>query len=492
MVEPDSSEAGTRKRQRSDSGTNPGCAYCRRYLRGVAYIQCSECSPKLGRYCVDCFSVAAHVLPHQPDHSYRVVSFDHVVVSDGWTAPEELLLLDALLDYGVGNWEEVAEVVGTKTRDECSEHYETVYMEADTFPLRRDIGRKKATGERKAEVKEARVEQLGEPLDGSTDSTKHGKLGVHHELSGYYPNRQDFDVEWDDSAEAYLADMSIDPGDTDHEKDLKLRLIDVYQRRLNERELVKDHVFERGLLDFENLRGKERRMHKEERVLSSSLQVFSRLQSQEEHEVFTNAMLYEHRLLARLFELAHYRSQGLKTVKEADVYEADRRRRVSELQLRKAKEPAYRTGLKSYSRGARYLHREKHNKEIPSPAVPVRSPGLKEQNVKDKPNKAIGNKLQHSLTKGVEPPLAIEGLPGYEELHPKEREICSLLRIHPQTYADVKDEALETCRELARSDRASTTCQLQVNLSEGENEKPFRISAAVVTTENEAQSNGRN
>lgn len=115
---------------------------------------------------------------------------------------------------------------------------------------------------------------------------------------------------------------------------------------------------------------------------------------QEEHEVFTNAMLYEHRLLARLFELAHYRSQGLKTVKEAEVYEADRRRRVSELQLRKAKEPSYRTGLKSYSRGARYLHREKHNKEIPSPAVPVRSPGLKEQNVKDKPNKAIGNKVR--------------------------------------------------------------------------------------------------
>lgn len=37
--------------------------------------------------------------------------------------------------YGLGNWAEVAEHVGTKTKEHCIEHYTTVYMNSPFFPL---------------------------------------------------------------------------------------------------------------------------------------------------------------------------------------------------------------------------------------------------------------------------------------------------------------------------------------------------------------------
>lgn len=37
--------------------------------------------------------------------------------------------------YGLGNWAEVAEHVGTKTKEQCIEHYTTVYMKSPLFPL---------------------------------------------------------------------------------------------------------------------------------------------------------------------------------------------------------------------------------------------------------------------------------------------------------------------------------------------------------------------
>ena len=53
-----------------------------------------------------------------------------------------LLMLFALFSwfqgiemYGLGNWAEVAEHVGTKNKEACIEHYRNVYLNSKTFPL---------------------------------------------------------------------------------------------------------------------------------------------------------------------------------------------------------------------------------------------------------------------------------------------------------------------------------------------------------------------
>ena len=37
--------------------------------------------------------------------------------------------------YGFGNWNEVAEYVGTKSKSQCIDHYNAVYMNSPCFPL---------------------------------------------------------------------------------------------------------------------------------------------------------------------------------------------------------------------------------------------------------------------------------------------------------------------------------------------------------------------
>lgn len=37
--------------------------------------------------------------------------------------------------YGLGNWVEVAEHVGTKSKLQCIDHYTAVYMDSPCFPL---------------------------------------------------------------------------------------------------------------------------------------------------------------------------------------------------------------------------------------------------------------------------------------------------------------------------------------------------------------------
>lgn len=37
--------------------------------------------------------------------------------------------------YGFGNWAEVAEHVGTKSKPQCIDHYNAIYMSSPCFPL---------------------------------------------------------------------------------------------------------------------------------------------------------------------------------------------------------------------------------------------------------------------------------------------------------------------------------------------------------------------
>lgn len=50
-------------------------------------------------------------------------------------ADEELLLLESVDMYGLGNWPAVAEHIGTKTDAEAKAHYFQVYIESPNFPL---------------------------------------------------------------------------------------------------------------------------------------------------------------------------------------------------------------------------------------------------------------------------------------------------------------------------------------------------------------------
>ncbi|KAJ6848749.1 transcriptional adapter ADA2 [Iris pallida] len=57
------------------------------------------------------------------------------LICSDWNADEEILLLEGIEMYGLGNWAEVAEHVGTKNRDQCIDHYITAYMNSPCYPF---------------------------------------------------------------------------------------------------------------------------------------------------------------------------------------------------------------------------------------------------------------------------------------------------------------------------------------------------------------------
>jgi transcriptional adapter 2-alpha len=110
------------------------CDHCQKDITGVVRIRCSEC-PDFD-LCVECFSTGVEVRDHKNDHAYRVMDIlDFPLFDENWGADEELALIESLENYGLGNWEQAAEHVGTKDKNECRMHYLQTYIYSDTFPL---------------------------------------------------------------------------------------------------------------------------------------------------------------------------------------------------------------------------------------------------------------------------------------------------------------------------------------------------------------------
>lgn len=71
------------------------------------------------------------------------------------------------------------------------------------------------------------------------------------EIVGFMPKRGDFDIEYDNDAELLLAEMEFNEDDKESDKQMKFKLLDIYNARLDERLKRKKFVIERNLLDLQ-------------------------------------------------------------------------------------------------------------------------------------------------------------------------------------------------------------------------------------------------
>lgn len=340
------------------------CNYCNKDITGRIRIKCAVC-PDFD-LCVECFSVGAEVTPHKSNHPYRVMdSLSFPLICPDWNADEEILLLEGLEMYGLGNWAEVAEHVGTKNKEQCINHYKNVYLNSPCFPLpdmTHVVGKNRnellAMAKGNSEEKKGmpsfndlslkqespfspsrvKVEELqkGSRLVSSQNTDGGGPSLVS--LSGYNPRRQEFDPEYDNDAEQLLADMEFKDTDTEDERELKLRILRIYSKRLDERKRRKDFVLERNLL-YPNPFEKD--LTQEEKELCRRFDPFMRLHSKEEHEELLRTVIDEHRTLKRIQELQEARAAGCRTSAEADRYLEQKRRKEAEERTQKSKESAH-------------------------------------------------------------------------------------------------------------------------------------------------------
>jgi hypothetical protein len=82
----------------------------------------------------------------------------------------------------------------------------------------------------------------------------------------------------------------------------------------------------------------DKRRTREERELVARLKIFARFQSPEEHESLVDGILKARRLKNQIETLQLYRSRGIRTIEQAKVYEADKKRKEAEAKARRARE----------------------------------------------------------------------------------------------------------------------------------------------------------
>lgn len=381
------------------------CNYCNKDISGMVRIKCAVCSDF--DLCIECFSVGAQIHSHESNHPYRVMdNLSFPLICPDWNTDEEILLLEGIEMYGFGNWGEVAEHVGTKSKSQCIDHYNAIYMNSPCFPLpdlshvmgksreellamakehqevkkelptvgeltqkedapfstrmkpetrKEDTTRQSSSGLTTVEVnsidpssgnafsckkasnmtqvkENVKVEVLAEPQsDRSIGEKKLRTSGDERpsmkELSGYNFKRQEFEIEYDNDAEHLLADMEFNKNDTDAERELKLRVLHIYGKRLDERKRRKDFILERNLLYPDPF---ERNLSPEEREICQRYKVFMRFHSKEDHEELLKSVVEEHRIVKRIQELQEAQTAGCRTSSEAQRFIEQKRKEAEE------------------------------------------------------------------------------------------------------------------------------------------------------------------
>lgn len=492
----------SRRKKNSSSGDNsesttPGqgtaegkkalyhCNYCTKDITGKIRIKCAMC-PDFD-LCIECFSVGAELTPHKSNHPYRVMdNLSFQLICPDWNADDEILLLEGIEMYGFWNWAEVAEHVGTKSKEQCIEHYSSVYMNSPYFPLpdmshvigknRKELlAMAKGHGEDKkgfsmlgeltwkedspfspsrvkvedthkvdpsgrlsssstsedgsfnmpvitANKKASSANQVKDSLvkveDSHTDRNFKGKkpnLPANKgpsllELSGYNEKRQEFDPEYDNEAEQLLAEMEFKDADGEDERELKMRVLRIYSKRLDERKRRKDFILQRNILYPSSF---EKELSAEERAICRQYDVFMRFHSKEEHEELLQTVVAEHRTLKRIQELKEARAAGCRTPTEAEIFLDKKRKRESEEADRRVKESNL-TGPGSQGNSIMFM--------------PSESAG------KDSNLRPAAQALSGSVND-----LDMLGFNGADFLSEAEKRLCSEIRLTPPLYLRMEE-----------------------------------------------------
>lgn len=484
------------------------CNYCNKDISGKIRIKCVVCSDF--DLCVECFSVGAEVHPHKGNHPYRVMdNLSFPLICADWNADEEILLLEGIEMYGLGNWAEVAEHVGTKSRLQCIDHYNSIYMNSPCFPLpdmshvmgknreellamarEHDEAKKGSSALGEADVKEespfsARIkvedqnkkgpagrssstsssELATGPVPGSSNTliggakrasstvapNKDGRDEVKvedsyadrsvgekkprtsgdegpsmTEFSGYNSKRQEFEIEYDNDAEQLLADMEFKETDTDAERELKLRVLRIYSKRLDERKRRKDFILERNLLHPDPF---EKQLSPEEKEICNPYKVFMRFHSKEEHENLLRTLIDEHRILKRIHDLQDARAAGCRTSAEAERYIEQKRKREAEENACRMKESTL------AGPSGKFLQRANDLKDLDSsPRGVIRGATVLDSGLIDSPSLMGGLGIPNTFDK-----WDVTGFLGAELLTDAERQLCGEMRILPVHYLNMQE-----------------------------------------------------
>lgn len=194
----------------ADTGLRFHCDACAMDVTHSVRIRCNVCDEL--DLCGACFCDGKELKRHKAWHAYRVIErHSYPIFTDDWGADEELLLLEASQLYGLGNWVDIAEHIGSRTKEETRQHYESVYLSApDLLPPRQaviTVSQDQFTANQKARL--AAVRDKSPPPLPAIPSAPTTSIPANHEVAGFMPGRLEFEHEYDQDAENLIKDLEF-------------------------------------------------------------------------------------------------------------------------------------------------------------------------------------------------------------------------------------------------------------------------------------------
>ncbi|KAL2723216.1 transcriptional adapter 2-alpha-like isoform X1 [Vespula maculifrons] len=386
--------------------SDPTCYACKTNLR-EPYVRCAVC---LGvELCPSCFSNGCEIGDHRNDHDYVIAKNEFELVDgSGWTAKQELELLNVVQECGFGNWVDVSKRIDGKSTEECKAHYLEHYVDNQTLPGLPRINETRASLFGCDPVPYCyKLHDLEEPPRFASD-TLNCRM-----LAGYNAARSDFEVNFDNHAELLVSDLNydqFDPGDSDEElgKSLQVAIVQAYNSRLKERKRRRKIIRDHGLIAIRRTMSWLQRYECTiTRALAERLLIFMQLTGGMDFDYLMEGLHRVGELKNYINKLVDFRINGIRCFHSVSIFQ-----KLSKLRQENERE------RKQYLNNPEYSWRSVLPDNVASSNVA-----------------SMGHNIPQ---RRAAPPLVINGLPGYERLTSDEKLLCSVTRVVPASYLDYK------------------------------------------------------
>ncbi|KAH8118937.1 hypothetical protein DFH11DRAFT_1561971 [Phellopilus nigrolimitatus] len=197
----------------SEPGLQIHCDSCTRDLTHSIRIKCADPVCESGDgidICPSCFCAGKEFKMHKRGHQYRVVELhSYPIFVEDWGADEELLLIEGIALQGLGNWQEIAKHVGTRTREEVEEHYCNVYINSPDWPIPRMDQSFDVDPSLFHERKRRRISSMTAAVTSSKPAPAPTSAPGVHDIATFLPGRLEFEHELDNDAEDLVKDLEF-------------------------------------------------------------------------------------------------------------------------------------------------------------------------------------------------------------------------------------------------------------------------------------------
>ena len=289
--------------------------------------------------------------PHLYTNYHIVHKMTEPIFTDDWTLDEEIKLLGALSHLGIGNWEDISKILG-KGKFECRSHYHAFYYKKQNDYLpnlnNNNINNTNKINERKKNksIENQILQNIGKEIgyipynidnnqanrsinisrNNSKSEHSSNKVQLQNACNtlGYWPKRNEFDVEYKNDAEIELMEIDYKEKEDSKEQEKLNEIYDQilidYNDILEKREERKNFILEKNLYDVKKQFMNEKKLEKEDREIYQSVKQSLKYLTNEQFKEYFEGIILEKNLKSRLNQLLYYYKNGYKTYGKIDKY----------------------------------------------------------------------------------------------------------------------------------------------------------------------------